>query len=145
LRYRTDEKPADGLHGGEGTFLLCTFWLVQAPAQRGDYEEATSLFKRAVSLSNDVGLLGEEYDVEHDRMVGTFPQAFLSHRATGRCSKPRIRTVTRRGLRFRARLAGSRSAADRQSAGLPEGVTTSQSPPYSVTLWHKTWFLPSSA
>jgi len=76
VRYRTDGVPADGLHGGEGTFLLCTFWLVEALAQRGDYEPAATLFERALSLRNGVGLLSEEYDAKHQRLVGNFPQAF---------------------------------------------------------------------
>jgi len=76
LRYRTDGDSTDGLDGDEGTFLLCTFWLVQALAQRSDRERATAVFERALAISNDVGLLAEEYDVKHARMVGNFPQAF---------------------------------------------------------------------
>jgi GH15 family glucan-1,4-alpha-glucosidase len=76
LRYRTDGIPTDGLHGGEGTFVLCTFWLVEALVQRGETDRATALFERALGLSNDVGLLSEEYDTRHQRMLGNFPQAF---------------------------------------------------------------------
>ncbi len=76
LRYRTDGGSADGLSGTEGTFLLCTFWLVQALAQRGDHERARAVFERALAVANDVGLLAEEYDVARGRMVGNFPQAF---------------------------------------------------------------------
>jgi GH15 family glucan-1,4-alpha-glucosidase len=76
LRYRTDGDSTDGLDGDEGTFLLCTFWLVQALAQRGDHGRASAVFERALAVSNDVGLLAEEYDVEHQRMVGNYPQAF---------------------------------------------------------------------
>ena len=76
LRYRTDGASTDGLDGAEGTFLLCTFWLVQALAQRGDRERASAVFERALAVSNDVGLLAEEYDVKHQRMLGNYPQAF---------------------------------------------------------------------
>jgi GH15 family glucan-1,4-alpha-glucosidase len=76
LRYRTDGDSTDGLDGDEGTFLLCTFWLVEALAQRGDRERASAVFERALAVSNDVGLLAEEYDVKHQRMVGNYPQAF---------------------------------------------------------------------
>jgi GH15 family glucan-1,4-alpha-glucosidase len=75
-RYRTDGVDTDGLDGGEGTFLLCTFWLVQALAMRGERERATALFERVLTLRNDVGLLSEEYDVVAQRMLGNFPQAF---------------------------------------------------------------------
>ncbi len=76
LRYRTGGVSTDGLDGAEGAFLLCTFWLVQALAQRGDLERAAAVFARALAVSNDVGLFAEEYDVKHQRMVGNFPQAF---------------------------------------------------------------------
>lgn len=76
LRYRTNEVPTDGLHGGEGAFVLCTFWLVEALAQRGETTRATALFERALDLCNDLGLLSEEYDTKHRRMLGNFPQAF---------------------------------------------------------------------
>ena len=75
LRYRTDGMSTGGLDGAEGTFLVCTFWLVQALAQHGDDERAGAVFERALAVSNDVGLLAEEYDVKHERMVSNFPQA----------------------------------------------------------------------
>ncbi len=74
-RYSTAATD-DGLPGGEGQFLACSFWLVSALAANGRVEEARTLFERLLSLRNDVGLLAEEYDVEHDRQVGNFPQAF---------------------------------------------------------------------
>ncbi len=76
LRYRTDGDSTDGLAGDEGAFLLCTFWLVEALAQRGDRDRASTVFERALAVSNDVGLLAEEYGVRHQRMVGNYPQAF---------------------------------------------------------------------
>ena len=60
----------------DGTFLLCSFWLVQALAMRGETARATALFERVLVLRNDVGLLSEEYDVGAGRMLGNSPQAF---------------------------------------------------------------------
>jgi GH15 family glucan-1,4-alpha-glucosidase len=74
-RYSTAETD-DGLPGDEGQFLACSFWLVNALAQNGRVQEARKLFDRLVGLSNDLGLLAEEYDVGHRRQVGNFPQAF---------------------------------------------------------------------
>ncbi len=72
-RYCTGD---DGLAGGEGAFLACSFWLVDALVLTGRREEAEALFDRLVGLCNDVGLLAEEYDVDQRRLVGNFPQAF---------------------------------------------------------------------
>ena len=66
----------DGLAGGEGTFLLCTFWLAQAQALTGEIDQATATFERAVAAINDVGLLAEEVDPASSEMIGNFPQAF---------------------------------------------------------------------
>ncbi len=77
LRY-DPKKSADGLKGGEGAFLACSFWLVIALHLIGRREEAKTLFERLLALCNDVGLLSEEYDPKAKRMLGNFPQA-LSH------------------------------------------------------------------
>ncbi|MFN2593333.1 MAG: glycoside hydrolase family 15 protein, partial [Actinomycetota bacterium] len=74
-RYRTG-KVDDGLPVGEGTFILCTFWLVDCLALLGRHDEACGLFERLLELSNDVGLLSEQYDTKRKRLVGNFPQAF---------------------------------------------------------------------
>jgi GH15 family glucan-1,4-alpha-glucosidase len=66
----------DGLSGGEGAFLACSFWLVNALHMIGRYDEAEKLFDRLLSLRNDLGLLSEEYDPRYARQVGNFPQAF---------------------------------------------------------------------
>ncbi|MGZ6133486.1 MAG: glycoside hydrolase family 15 protein [Myxococcaceae bacterium] len=77
LRYRTDEgTDVDGLPPGEGAFLPCSFWLVDALAMLDRQDEARALFERLLSLRNDVGLLSEEYDPRAGRLVGNFPQAF---------------------------------------------------------------------
>ena len=74
-RYQCEEE-VDGLPPGEGTFLPCTFWLVDNLALQGRRDDASRLFERLLSLRNDVGLLSEEYDPGSRRLVGNFPQAF---------------------------------------------------------------------
>jgi GH15 family glucan-1,4-alpha-glucosidase len=74
-RYPTTTG-VDGLPGGEGGFLICTFWLADNYALQGRYYEARDLFERLLALRNDVGLLSEEYDPAAGRMLGNFPQAF---------------------------------------------------------------------
>jgi len=76
MRYILDKDAADGLPPGEGAFLACSFWLVNDLAMLGRLEEAQALFDRLLSLRNDLGLFSEEYDQEHQRLIGNFPQAF---------------------------------------------------------------------
>jgi GH15 family glucan-1,4-alpha-glucosidase len=84
LRYRTEESD-DGLSGREGSFLICSFWLVDALRGIGRKGEAEVLFERLLALRNDVGLLSEEYDTRALRLVGNFPQAF-THLALVNCA-----------------------------------------------------------
>ncbi|HEX7970101.1 MAG TPA: glycoside hydrolase family 15 protein [Stellaceae bacterium] len=76
-RYDTSEAD-DGLPGGEGAFLACSFWLVDNFVLLGRQDDARRLFERLLALGTDVGLLSEEYDPRTARLVGNFPQA-LSH------------------------------------------------------------------
>jgi GH15 family glucan-1,4-alpha-glucosidase len=78
-RYDTGTL-VDGLPAGEGAFLACTFWLADVYVLQNRGSDAIRLFKRLISLCNDVGLLSEEYDRRSGRLVGNFPQAF-SHLA----------------------------------------------------------------
>ncbi|WP_016906294.1 glycoside hydrolase family 15 protein [Streptomyces xiaopingdaonensis] len=74
-RYRS-AAPVDGLEGSEGSFLLCTFWLAQAQALAGRLEEARTVFERAASYANDLGLLAEQVDAGTGSLLGNYPQAF---------------------------------------------------------------------
>nr|WP_314494174.1 glycoside hydrolase family 15 protein [uncultured Pseudomonas sp.] len=75
LRYDSDNC-TDGLTAGEGTFLVCTFWLCDVYVLVGRQAEAEALYQRLLDLTNDVGLLAEQYDPQSQRMLGNFPQAF---------------------------------------------------------------------
>ena len=76
LRYRNDEGlNADGLTGEEGTFTICSFWLVSRLAKAGEIERG-ELFDQLVGYANDLGLLAEEIDTASGEQLGNFPQAF---------------------------------------------------------------------
>jgi len=79
LRYRTDETD-DGLSGKEGTFLICSFWLVSALAVVGELQAARDLMEKLLLIRSSLGLYAEEFDVDTGRHLGNFPQAF-SHLA----------------------------------------------------------------
>jgi alpha,alpha-trehalase len=79
LRYRTDETD-DGLSGKEGTFLICSYWLVSALVVVGEVEQATDLMERLLRIASPLGLYAEEFEVDRARHLGNFPQAF-SHLA----------------------------------------------------------------
>jgi GH15 family glucan-1,4-alpha-glucosidase len=92
LRYRTDETD-DGLSGKEGTFLICSFWLVSALAIVGELQRARDLMEKLLRIASPLGLYAEEFDVETGRHLGNFPQAF-SHlalmEAAGRIMVPEL-------------------------------------------------------
>jgi GH15 family glucan-1,4-alpha-glucosidase len=75
LRYRTDETD-DGLHGEEGTFLICSFWLVSALSEIGEHREAAHLCERLLSYASPLGLYAEELEASSGRHLGNYPQAF---------------------------------------------------------------------
>jgi GH15 family glucan-1,4-alpha-glucosidase len=77
LRYRNEEGlNADGLTGEEGTFVICSFWLVSCLARAGELERAERLFAQLTGYANDLGLLAEEIDTATGEQLGNFPQAF---------------------------------------------------------------------
>jgi GH15 family glucan-1,4-alpha-glucosidase len=84
-RYAT-ELALDGLPGDEAPFLACSFWLADAYAATGRMRDAETLFERLLAIRNDLGLLAEEYEPNHGRLLGNFPQGFshlaLIHTAT---------------------------------------------------------------
>jgi GH15 family glucan-1,4-alpha-glucosidase len=79
LRYRTDETD-DGLSGKEGSFLICSFWLVSGLAVVGETQAARDLMERLLRVASPLGLYAEEFDTSTGRHLGNFPQAF-SHLA----------------------------------------------------------------
>ncbi len=79
LRYRTDETD-DGMSGKEGSFLICSFWLVSALAIIGEEQRARDLMERLLRVASPLGLYAEEFDTATGRHLGNFPQAF-SHLA----------------------------------------------------------------
>ncbi len=79
LRYRTEETD-DGLSGKEGTFLICSFWLVSALAVVGEMQQAKDMLERLLRVASPLGLYAEEFEVVTARHLGNFPQAF-SHLA----------------------------------------------------------------
>ncbi len=95
LRYST-QTGVDSLPPGEGTFLPCSFWLADAFLLTGRREEGERLFERLLALSNDVGLLAEEYDPRRKRMLGNFPQA-MTHMAL--VNTARLASMTAREAR----------------------------------------------
>jgi alpha,alpha-trehalase len=75
LRYKTEETD-DGLQGKEGTFLICSFWLVSALCEIGELDRARSLCERLLGFASPLGLYAEEIDPQTGRHLGNFPQAF---------------------------------------------------------------------
>ena len=79
LRYRTDQTD-DGLSGKEGTFLICSFWLVSGLSIIAESQRARDQLERLLRVASPLGLYAEEFDVDTGYHLGNFPQAF-SHLA----------------------------------------------------------------
>jgi GH15 family glucan-1,4-alpha-glucosidase len=75
LRYKVEETD-DGLHGEEGTFLICSFWLVSALEEIGDHRRAKALLEKLLTHASPLLLFAEELDVHTGRQLGNYPQAF---------------------------------------------------------------------
>ncbi|HEY5331905.1 MAG TPA: glycoside hydrolase family 15 protein [Solirubrobacterales bacterium] len=75
LRYKVDETD-DGLSGEEGTFLICSFWLVSALSEIGERAHARELCERLLAASGYLDLYAEELEAKSGRHLGNFPQAF---------------------------------------------------------------------
>ena len=75
LRYRVQETD-DGLSGEEGTFLICSFWLVSALSEIGETERARELCEQLLAHASPLGLYAEELDARTGRHLGNYPQAF---------------------------------------------------------------------
>ena len=137
LRYRTDETD-DGLSGKEGTFLICSFWLVSALAIVGETQRARDLMERLLRVASPLGLYAEEFDTDTGRHLGNFPQAFShlalieaagAHHRDG--TEHGVRGVNRRGARRRPRRTASSSSAP-ASVACPRQVP--RQAPVQVTL-----------
>ncbi len=138
LRYRTEETD-DGLSGEEGTFTICSFWLVSALCEIGEYARARRLCEKLLSYASPLGLYGEELDPDTGRHLGNFPQAFthlVAHqrrhardprgaRRRRRCRSPHADDPgapdlrKRQGARGRAGAAGEEGGAKALTATEP--------------------------
>jgi GH15 family glucan-1,4-alpha-glucosidase len=116
-RYRS-EKTDDGLPAGEGAFLPCSFWLVEALAIAGRNDEACDLFQRLVARANDVGLLSEEALVPSGELIGNFPQA-LTHIGLMNAALMLQRPVARRGTGSDAQAAAAAPARGEEEPASP--------------------------
>jgi GH15 family glucan-1,4-alpha-glucosidase len=75
LRYRVEETD-DGFHGDEGSFTICSFWLVSALCEIGEFDKARELCAKLLSFAGPLELYGEEIDPHSGQHLGNFPQAF---------------------------------------------------------------------
>jgi GH15 family glucan-1,4-alpha-glucosidase len=74
-RYKNSEECHDGLEGEEGTFSMCTFWLVEALTRGGRVHEARMIFEKMLTFANHLGLYAEQVGL-HGEQLGNFPQGF---------------------------------------------------------------------
>ncbi|HKO57686.1 MAG TPA: glycoside hydrolase family 15 protein [Thermoanaerobaculia bacterium] len=121
LIYRYELRTEDGLPPGEGAFLACSFWLVEALTLAGRYDEAHDVFRKLLGRGNDLGLFSEEVDVESGLLLGNFPQA-LTHIGLinaalclkrGHQARSEKRSLPEDGLHDPGQAAEHRAAEDR--------------------------------
>ena len=122
-RYAVEESD-DGLAGGEGAFLLCSFWLADALAHVGELEKAQRWFEKLLAFASPLGLYSEEAGLRNGELLGNFPQAFTHLALIGAAvniERARHRTLGIRGLsghgHAAARARGSRSTSPRSTGG----------------------------
>jgi GH15 family glucan-1,4-alpha-glucosidase len=116
-RYRVD----DGVPGGEGAFLLCSFWLLDCLTYSGRLADAEALLARLLELGNDVGLFAEEADGTSGAALGNFPQAFTHMALVTSCGH--LAAARRGELDHAAPVDFADAALQRLLAGTDRAVT----------------------
>ena len=115
LVYRYDTRTTeDGLPSGEGAFLACSMWLVEALALADRRDEAEDVFEKMLRRANDVGLFSEEADPDSGELLGNFPQA-LTH--IGLMNAALCLSATSRTSRGSSRTSRAQQAAPAASSG----------------------------
>ena len=124
LRYRTEETD-DGLSGEEGSFTICSFWLVSALVEIGELGRARRLCEKLLSYASALGLYGEEIDPHSGRHLGNFPQAF-THLALINAAMHIIEAETRETAPAAVPLAPA-DAEERKAAERADGARNGRS------------------
>jgi GH15 family glucan-1,4-alpha-glucosidase len=119
-RYRVDETD-DGLSGEEGTFTICSFWLVSAYVEIGELDRARRLLEKLLSFASPLGLYGEEIDAQTGRQLGNFPQAF-THLALINAVMRVIKAERDRSARWVPLPVPSGEGMESVAAGEPDAV-----------------------
>jgi GH15 family glucan-1,4-alpha-glucosidase len=117
-RYNT-HSGVDGVPGNEGTFLPCSFWLVDVYVLQGRIQEARELFERLLAIRNDVGLLSEEYDPREQRQLGNFPQAFSHLSLVNSAYNLEQKDTARHKRHHRNHAGGKTSSAQNPASSTP--------------------------